>query len=270
MIANCYFYGFKTFAKLPKINGLSAVIITFNEERNIERCLASLVGVADEILVVDSFSTDKTEEICRQFNVRFICNKFEGHIEQKNFAASQAQYDYVLSLDADEALTDELQASIIAAKESGDFDAYSMNRLTSYCGQWIHHSGWYPDTKTRLWNRTKGQWGGTNPHDKWELFDKSAPVKWMKGDLLHYSYYSISEHIKQIEYFSEIAAKAEAKQGKNPSILKLFVGPWAKFIKMYFLKLGFLDGYYGYVICRLTAQATFIKYIKTRYYAKKL
>lgn len=265
---NCYIYGFKTFAKLPKINGLSAVIITFNEERNIGRCLASLTDVADEIVVVDSFSTDKTEEICRQFNVRFICNRFEGHIEQKNFAASQAQFDYVLSLDADEALTDELKQSILAVKENVGSDAYSMNRLTNYCGQWIRHTGWYPDRKTRLWNRTKGKWGGTNPHDKWELFDKKATVPNLKGDLLHYSYYSISEHIKQIEYFSEIAAKAEAMQGKNPSVLQLLVGPWAKFIKMYFIKLGFLDGYYGYVISRLTAQATFIKYIKIRAISK--
>lgn len=255
---------------MPKITGLSAVIITYNEERNIERCLASLQGVADEVVVVDSFSTDRTEEICRRFNVRFICNTFEGHIEQKNFAAAQATYDYVLSLDADEALTDELRASVLAVKQNWTGDAYAMNRLTNYCGQWIRHCGWYPDTKTRLWNRTKGCWGGVNPHDKWELFDKKAPVAHLKGDLLHYSYYTISQHIKQIEYFSEIAAKAEARNGKKPAVIKIMVGPLIKFIKVYWIKRGFLDGYYGYVICRLTAQATFIKYIKTRRYAIEL
>jgi glycosyltransferase involved in cell wall biosynthesis len=255
---------------LPKNNGLSAVIITYNEERNIERCLASLVGVADEILVVDSFSTDKTEEICRRFNVRFICNAFGGHIEQKNFAASQAANDYVLSLDADEALTDDLRDSILKAKENWQFDAYSFNRLTNYCGKWIRHCGWYPDAKTRLWNRTKGQWGGVNPHDKWELFDRKAAVSHLKGDLLHYSYYTIADHVKQIEYFTEIAAKAEAQIGKRPSLLKIAIGPSIKFIKCFWLQLGFLDGYYGYVICRLSAQASFIKYVKTRRYAEDI
>lgn len=246
------------------------MIITYNEERNIERCLASLRGVADEIVVVDSFSTDKTEEICRRFNVRFMCHAFEGHIEQKNFAAAQATHDYVLSLDADEALSDELRVSILAVKQNWTHDAYAMNRLTNYCGQWIRHCGWYPDTKTRLWNRTKGSWGGVNPHDKWELSDKKAPVLRLRGDLLHYSYYTISQHIKQIEYFSEIAAKAEARNGKKPAVIKIVLGPLIKFIKVYWIKRGFLDGYYGYVICRLTAQATFIKYIKTRRYAIEL
>lgn len=246
------------------------VVITYNEERNIERCLSSLAGVADEILVVDSFSTDRTEEICRQFNARFICHPFAGHIEQKNYAASQAKYDYVLSLDADEALTDELRASILEAKATGGFDAYSMNRLTNYCGKWIRHSGWYPDTKTRLWNRTKGEWGGVNPHDKWELHDKKSTVKHLRGDLLHYSYYSISDHVRQIEYFTEIAAKAEARQGIKPGLLKIVLGPSIKFIKFFWIKCGFLDGYYGYVVCRLSAQAAFIKYVKTRRYASEM
>lgn len=244
------------------------MIITYNEERNIERCLASLVGVADEILVVDSFSTDKTEEICRRFNVRFMCNPFGGHIEQKNFAAAQATYDHVLSLDADEALTDELKASILQIKDTWPADAYAMNRLTNYCGQWIRHCGWYPDTKSRLWDRTKGRWGGVNPHDRWELNDPKAQVMHLSGDLLHYSYYSISDHVRQIEYFTEIAAKAEARNGQRPGIGKVVLGPWLKFIKCYWIKGGFRDGYYGYVISRLSAQAAFIKYVKTRYYSK--
>lgn len=252
---------------MPKITGLSAVIITYNEERNIERCLASVQGVADEVLVVDSFSTDKTEEICRRFNARFISNPFAGHIEQKNFAAGLATYDHVLSLDADEALTDKLRLAVQAAKADWAHDAYAMNRLTNYCGQWIRHCGWYPDTKTRLWDRRKGSWGGTNPHDKWELFDPKAKTGHLPGDLLHYSYNSISDHIRQIEFFSEIAAKAEARMGKKPSLAKIWLGPGIKFFKSYVLKLGFLDGYYGYVICRLSAQAAFIKYIKTRQYA---
>lgn len=256
-------------AKLSKIPGLSAVVITYNEERNIERCLASLQGVADEIVVVDSFSTDATEEICRKFNVRFIANRFDGHIEQKNFAAGQASFDHVLSLDADEALSDTLKQSILAVKENWKHDAYVMNRLTNYCGQWIRYCGWYPDTKNRLWDRRKGRWGGTNPHDRWELDNPSQEGK-LAGDLLHYSYYTISQHIKQIEFFTEIAAKEEARRGKNPSIIKLMLGPGIKFFKSFVLKRGFLDGYYGYVICRLSAQAAFIKYVKTRSYYSQI
>lgn len=251
-------------AKLTKITGLSVVIITFNEERNIARCLESVKDVADEILVVDSFSTDKTEEICKRYNVRFIQHPFEGHIQQKNVAAHAARYDWVLSLDADEALDEQLKTSIIEVKQNATHNAYYMNRLTNYCGKWIRHCGWYPDSKARLWNRTKGQWGGQNPHDRWELHAADDKYGKLNGDILHYSYYSISDHIRQIEYFTEIASKAEASAGKNPSLLKIVLGPGIKFFKSYILKAGFLDGYYGYVICRLSAQAAFIKYIKTK------
>ncbi|MEZ4917990.1 MAG: glycosyltransferase family 2 protein [Saprospiraceae bacterium] len=126
---------------------LSAVIITYNEERNIGRCLDSLEGVADEIVVVDSFSSDQTEAICQAKGARFIPHAFEGHIQQKNYALDQANHALVLSLDADEALSDELRASVLAAKSSLDFSGYFMNRLTNYCGTWVHHSGWYPDRK---------------------------------------------------------------------------------------------------------------------------
>ena len=135
---------------------ISAVIITYNEERNIGSCLDSVKAVADEIVVVDSYSTDKTQEICSRMNVKFLQHHFEGHIEQKNYAVSCVQYGHVLSLDADEILSEKLKQSIIAAKQNWRFDGYSFNRSTNYCGNWIRHSGWYPDTKLRLWNRTKG------------------------------------------------------------------------------------------------------------------
>ena len=121
-----------------------------------------------------------------------------------------------------------------------------------------------------MWDRTKGEWGGTNPHDKWELYDRRAPVTKLRGDLLHYSYYTISDHVKQIEYFTDIAAKADARRGKVPSLPKVWLGPFLKFFKCFWLQAGFLDGYYGYVICRLSAQASFIKYIKTLHYAEEL
>jgi glycosyltransferase involved in cell wall biosynthesis len=131
---------------------ISAVIITFNEEAKIGRCIDSLIGVADEILVIDSFSTDLTEYICKSKGVRFIQREFEGHANQKNFGNEQAQHNYILSIDADECLSDELKNSILEAKKSLKFDGYSVNRLSNFCGNWIHHSGWYPDTKMRLFN----------------------------------------------------------------------------------------------------------------------
>jgi glycosyltransferase involved in cell wall biosynthesis len=162
---------------------LSAVIITYNEARNIGRCLDSLAGVADEIVVVDSFSTDDTERICRAHGARFVQHAFEGHIEQKNYALAQARYDWVLSLDADEALSDPLRAAILAVKVQAErLDGYEMNRLTNYCGQWIHHSGWYPDRKLRLFDRRQGRWGGVNPHDK-VLMDSRDQTGRLAGDL---------------------------------------------------------------------------------------
>ena len=139
---------------------LSVVIITKNEDKNIGRCIESVQNIADEIVVIDSFSTDKTEEICKKHQVVFIKHAFEGHIEQKNFALTCAKYKHVLSLDADEALSEELQKSIVQAKADFSKDGYFLNRMTNYCGKWIKHSGWYPDRKLRLFDKTKGQWGG--------------------------------------------------------------------------------------------------------------
>jgi len=242
---------------------ISAVIITLNEEKNIERCLSSLQEVADEILVLDSFSDDDTEAICKKYNVVFQQHKFDGHIQQKNRAMEMAAYDYVLSLDADEALSDELRQSILQVKDHLQADAYSFNRLTNYLGKWIRHCGWYPDIKTRLWNRRKGRWGGVNPHDE-VIMDKGTKTVHLKGDLLHYSYYSIEQHLRQIDYFTTIGAREAVKKGKKSNALKAHLKSKFKFIRDFIFKAGFLDGYYGWVISRLSAQATFIKYIKIR------
>jgi len=242
---------------------ISAVIITLNEEKNIGRCIDSLLDVADDIVVIDSFSTDKTKEICLQKGVRFIENKFEGHIEQKNYALTQALYPLVLSLDADEALCPVLKQEIHRIKLNPKSDGYTMNRLTNYCGQWIKYGGWYPDTKLRLWNIQKGQWGGINPHDK-VIIEKDARLTHLKGDLLHYSFYSRQQHIEQIVKFSEIGAHALFKKGIKPSFFKMYAHPLARFIKMYFLKTGFLDGANGFYISRKSAWGNFLKYKKLR------
>ena len=242
---------------------LSVVIITLNEEKNIARCLESVKDIADEIVIVDSFSSDRTEEICKSFNVRFISHEFNGHIEQKNWAIQQATYQHVLSLDADEELSERLKKSILEVKGNWQHDGYYFNRLTNYCGKWIRHTSWYPARKLRLWDRSKGKWGGLNPHDKFKL-DKGSKKKFLKGDLLHYSYYSINEHVAQINNFSTIVANAYFKENKKASYLNIIVNPFWRVLRDYIIKLGFLDGFYGLVVSVNSAHETFLKYIKLR------
>jgi len=249
---------------MSRVIKISAVVIAFNEERNIGRCLDSLTGVADEVVVVDSYSTDKTRSICQSKGVRFIRHRFEGHIEQKNYAMQQAGYNHILSLDADEVLSDRLKKSIVAEKNNWGYDAYTLNRLTNYCGRWIKHCGWYPDTKIRLWDRRKGRWGGENPHDK-VLMDDNIPSGHLQGDLLHFSYHNISDHIAQINSFSEIAARAAYKKSRPPNLVfDILLNPFFTFFKKYVLKLGVLDGYSGFLISIHTAYGKFLKYIKLK------
>jgi len=243
---------------------LSVVIITHNEEKNIARCIDSVQGVADDIVVVDSFSTDRTEEICKSKNVRFVQHKFDGHIEQKNWAITKAKFPHILSLDADESLSDELKKSILAVKNNWAKDGYYMNRLTNYCGQWIRHCGWYPDRKLRLFDSRKGKWGGMNPHDKYEMSWNDKVAGFVAGDILHYSYYSVDQHYKQAENFAEISAKAMYLKGRTISSFMIYLKSVFKFFRNYFFKLGFLDGRYGYIICKITAWETFLKYSKLR------
>lgn len=239
---------------------LSVVIITFNEEHNIARCLESVKDVADDIVVLDSFSTDRTEAIAREHGARFVQHTFDGHIEQKNRAITHAAYSFVLSLDADEALDDRLKENVRQAK-MGQADGYTMNRLTNYCGDWIRHGGWYPDVKLRLWDSRKGTWTGTNPHDRYEM-EAGAHMEHLHGDILHYSYNSIADHLKQVDYFTTIAANALAKRGKRAGLVKLYLSPIAKFIGDYFFRFGFLDGGAGFTIARISASATRLKYTK--------
>ncbi|TNE68469.1 MAG: glycosyltransferase family 2 protein [Bacteroidetes bacterium] len=238
---------------------LSAVIITLNEERNIGRCLDSLKGIVDEVVVVDSYSTDRTEEICREKGARFIQHPFEGYIEQKNFALEQARYNWVLSLDADEALSDRLRTSILEARNNWRHDGYSMSRRANYCGQWINHSGWYPDRKLRLFDRRLGAWGGTNPHDQVELHQGSTTAL-LHGDLLHYSYYTVEDHLQRARKYALLGARSMYKKGRRATWLHLLFSPAAKFVRNYFFRRGFLDGRAGWTICRIATLETFWKY----------
>ncbi|RYD82325.1 MAG: glycosyltransferase family 2 protein [Sphingobacteriales bacterium] len=245
-------------------NFLSAVIITKNEEKNIAACLQSLQGIADEVIVVDSFSTDKTEEVCKSFGATFFSKEWEGYASTKNWANAQANSHCIISLDADEVLSEELKKSILAVKNSVDENNnffYSFHRLTNYCGKWIKHGGWYPDTKTRLFDRRKARWVGDFVHETLQIDDNIQP-KLLKGDCLHYSFHSISQHIDNINHYSTLAAQEQFAKGKKSSLGKLIFSPWISFMKMYLFKAGFLDGKYGFIIAVISAMARFIRYAK--------
>ena len=239
---------------------ISACIISFNEEKKIEGCLKSLEGVVDEIIVVDSLSTDKTIEIAKKYTAKIFDQKFLGHIEQKNLAITKASHDWVLSLDCDEQLTDELKESILKVKhELENADAYKVARRTFYVYRWLNHC-WYPDHKIRLFNKNTAHWAGTNPHDHIEL--SGNKVVTLKGDLLHYSFDSISEHMQTLDSFTEIGANEIIRKNKKVNMLSPWThGLWT-FLKLYIFKRGFLDGYAGLVVAVLSGMHAFVKYNK--------
>lgn len=238
---------------------ISVAILTFNEERNIRRCIDSVLAVADEIVVIDSFSSDTTVSICESMGVKVVQHAFGGYIEQKNYAITCCTNQHILSIDADEALSEQLVESIQNVKEYWNADGYAMNRLTNYCGSWIYHSGWYPDRKLRLFDRSKAIWGGVNPHDKLEMAPGSTTGQ-LQGDLLHYSYYSIEEHKAQVARFADIAALDMHKKGLRSDLLKVIYKPIARFMRSYIVKVGFLDGKNGLIIAMQTARGSFLRY----------
>ena len=242
---------------------ISATIITLNEEDKIRQCLESLQDVADEIVVVDSLSTDNTKSICEEFGVRFIEQKWLGYSEQKNLANNIASHDWILSIDADEVLSDELKKSILKIKNEeretkNEELVYSFNRLNNYCGKWIHHSGFYPDKKIRIWNRKVGKWEGI-VHEVIKFSTKVKEVH-LKGDLLHYSYSKPEDFERQVFKFAEMRAQHYFDKGKKNAGLLSVVSPIFFFIKHYLIRLGFLDGKEGFVMCWVSAKATRHKY----------
>lgn len=241
---------------------ISAVIITFNEEANIGRCIDSLRPVADEIIVVDCFSTDSTKEICLRKGVVFVENEFLGFANQKNFAASQATCDYILSLDADEYLSPDLTQSLLKTKGNLDVDGYTMNRLSSYAGEWVRTCGWYPDTKLRLWKRGKGVWKGQGIHERVEMLE-GFTLKHLDGDLLHHAYDNITQFLEKIQRYSDIYAR-EHRHKIHSSGFKIFYKTTFAFVKSFFLKKGIMDGYKGLLISVCNANFVFYKYSKLR------
>lgn len=239
---------------------ITAVIITFNEESKIARCIESVKPVADEIIVLDSFSTDNTVYVARSVGAVVHQQTFHGYKEQKNVALQFASYNYVLSIDADEALSVELINSILIAKESFTCSAYTMNRLNFFCDRFIRHGVWYPDRKTRLFDKRIAYWGGMNPHDKIVL-PENTPICHLQGDIFHYSFSNVNEYAKRNDEISTIAARSLYKTGQRSGV-RIIVNPVWRFIKSYIIKRGFLDGYPGFIIAKNNAAQAYMKYKK--------
>ena len=241
--------------------GLSVVIITFNEENNIGRCIDSVKQVADEVIVLDSYSTDKTLEIATSKGAKIHQQIFAGYGEQKNDALKLATHDLVLTLDADEALDSILTREILHEKKSPSYDGYSMNRCTNYCGRFIRHGSWYPDIKIRLFNKKMGKWSNARIHEKIEMIPASK-IKHLRGDILHYSFNSIAEHVAQNNTFSSISAQFMFDRGRRTNLFKLLLNPSWAFMLSYIFRLGFADGLYGFIIAVNISHLTFLKHAK--------
>jgi glycosyltransferase involved in cell wall biosynthesis len=242
---------------MPRV---SACVIAGNEEKNIEECVRSL-AFCDEVVVVDSHSKDRTREVASALGARVVEHDWEGHIGQKNFAVSLAKNDWVLCVDADERVTPELREAVLRVTASEpDCAGYEVNRRNIYLGAWVKHGGWYPDAKVRLFDRRRGKWGGTNPHDHVQVDGKTGSLG---ADLEHLSYRDVSHHVtKSIDFFSTISAREKLARGQGFVTLQLVFGPPLKFCKMFFLRLGFLDGWRGFIVATLGAFFVFLKYAK--------
>jgi glycosyltransferase involved in cell wall biosynthesis len=238
---------------MPKI---SAVIIALNEETHIGRCIQSLQGVADEVLVIDSASTDHTKEIATSLGAKVLPLTWEGYAKTKNHANASAEYDYILSIDADEVLTKELRESILNIKDQLQ-GAYSFNRLNNYYGSFLKHGGTYPDSKIRLFDKRTASWQG-DVHERLVLASGTAATT-LKGDLEHYTCEDIRDHLNTIKKYSALAAGEMYKKGRSFSFLKLTIGAQLRFQSIYFFRLGFLDGIPGLLYAVMSAYAVFLR-----------
>jgi len=240
---------------------LSATIVTLNEERNIARAIESL-RFADEVLVVDSGSQDRTVDVARRLGARVIEEPWRGYAGQKNFAAQAAAHDWILSIDADEAVNEELEGEILALKQDGPrFNAYTMPRLAQYCGRWIRHGGWYPDRKIRLYRRGFAEWQGAFVH---ESVKTTHPVGQLNGHLLHFTCGSLSEHVRTVDKYTTLAARELAERNQPVPLTRLTLDPAWTIFRTYILRRGFLDGPQGIAIAWMAGLYTFLKYAKAR------
>lgn len=237
------------------------MIITFNEEHNILRCLRSLKDIADDIVIVDAASTDDTRSLAVAEGARVIQRAWTNYSDQKNFANGMALHEWILSMDADEELSAPLKEAILAEKRYGLKGAYRFPRLTNYCGTWIRHGGWYPDAKIRLFHCDEAVWEGEHIHEELVL-EPGTRVKDINADILHYSYHTVADHKERIQRYSTLHAQRMHAQGRKAGLVKCYLSPVVKFIQGYLLQLGFLDGVAGLQIAWYSAMAVHLKYWK--------
>ncbi len=240
----------------PKI---SASIICRDEEHNIEECLRS-VSWCGEIVVVDSGSADRTVELARKHTPHVVFHEWPGYVAQKNFALDRTTGDWVICLDADERCTPVLRAAIEREVPGSDAVAgFEVRRHARYLGRWIDHGGWYPDWKLRVVRKGRARWGGTDPHDK---LIPDGPVRRLDADLVHFTYRDFAHQLRIINHFSDVVVEERLKEGRGPSLLKAILHPPVKFLECYVWKLGFLDGFAGFVIAASSAYYVFAKHVK--------
>lgn len=235
---------------------LSVVIITLNAERYIENCIISALMISDDIIILDSGSTDQTESIIKKYPVKFIYTEWKGYGNTKNYGNSLAKNDWILSLDSDEEISEDLQKAITDLPENPPVPAFKLMRLNNYCGQWIKHGAWHPEYRVRLFNRKFAEWNRSDVHEDMILKSGQKPGI-IKQAILHYSMSSLEEHKAKTDKYAKLWAKS--KNG-NVNPLKLFLSPVFKFIKDYVLRQGFLDGKNGFIIARENARYTWLKY----------
>jgi glycosyltransferase involved in cell wall biosynthesis len=236
------------------------------EADRIRRALESTAGWVSEIIVViNDDVADGTDTIAESFGAKIFREPWKGHIAQKNSAAEKASCEWILGLDADEEVSSALRGEILKlfsdAKKLEPFAAFSFPRCSFYCGRWIRHGDWYPDRKVRLWRRGQARWGGINPHDAVQV---SGRIGGLKNDLFHYSMNDLDHHVRKTMAYSDIFLRRQLKSGRAGGGFDMWFRPWWRFVRGYFLRLGFLDGWQGYAIARIVAFETFLRYAKIR------
>jgi glycosyltransferase involved in cell wall biosynthesis len=238
---------------------VSAIVIVYNEEKNIRRCLESL-SWADEMVVVDSYSQDRTKEVASLFTDKIFDVKWEGFGKKKEFAREKASYDWVLSIDADEVVSDQLKKEIQKIIEKDEsFDGYYISRLSNFLGKWIRHGGWYPDYVLRLFRKNKARFDQSLVHERLTLDGK---VGYLENPLLHYTDPDIAHYLVKMDKYTTLGAGTLFQEGKSATLFDLTIRPVAVFLKMFILKSGFLDGWHGFLLACFSSFHVFTKYAK--------
>lgn len=242
------------------MDSITVIVITHNEELNISDCLES-VKWANEIIVVDSNSSDKTCEIAKKYITKVFTKEWKGYSEAKNFAIEQATNDWILSLDADERVTPELseEINLILKNPGSKYNAYEVGRRAYFLGKWIRHCGWYPGYVVRLFKRQEGKYNESRVHEKLEV---KGNIGRLKNDLIHLTDRDLFQYFSKYNNYTSLAARDLYDKKQQFKITDIVLRPVFAFVKMYFLRLGFLDGIHGFVLCFLSASYVFTKYAK--------